>query len=210
MENEKRDFDREAAAWDGNAARVKLGKDIARTISEQVELTREMDVLDFGCGTGLLSFQIQPHVRSITGVDSSQGMLDIFNRKAAELRVKNTKPILFDLDSGETLKGNYDLVVSNMTLHHVKKIEPLLDQLYAVTAPSGHLCISDLDPENGQFHEDDTGVFHNGFDRSTLRKMFTEAGFEDVRDIDAAEFVKPGTDGKVRHFSVFLMIGRKN
>ncbi len=79
MEVEKRDFDKEAAGWDEHPGKVKLANDIAGAIGNHIVLTPNMDVLDFGCGTGLLTFQLQPLIRSITGVDSSQGMLDVFN-----------------------------------------------------------------------------------------------------------------------------------
>jgi ubiquinone/menaquinone biosynthesis C-methylase UbiE len=209
VSTEKRDFDKEAASWDENPARAKLADDIAHAISEQIVLTPEMDIMDFGCGTGLLALRLQPLVHSVTGVDSSKGMLDIFNAKIAKQKLNKVKTVLVDLDKGDVLTGNYDLVVSNMTLHHIKEIEPLFAQFYKVTAPGGHLCISDLDLDGGQFHEDDTGVFHFGFDRAALNKVFENAGFEDVRNINAAEMVKPGITGEMRRFSMFLMIGQK-
>ena len=78
---EKRDFNQEAANWDQVPGRVKVAQDIARNLMQEITLTPDMDVLDFGCGTGLLTFALQPFVRSITGVDSSRGMLDVFKRK---------------------------------------------------------------------------------------------------------------------------------
>jgi hypothetical protein len=66
-----------------------------------------------------------------------------------------------------------------------------------------------LDLDEGQFHDDNTGVFHFGFDRATLHKVFTDAGFDNVRDISAAEVVKPNINGEMRRFTVFLMIGQK-
>lgn len=209
MSTEKRDFDKEAASWDENPARVKLADDVIHAISEQIVLTPEMNIMDFGCGTGLLALRLQPLVRSVTGVDSSKGMLDILNAKIAKIKLKNVKTMLVDLDKGDLLTGNYDLVASNMTLHHIKAIQPILAQFYKVIAPGGHLCISDLDLDGGQFHEDSTGVFHFGFDRAALQEDFVEAGFDDVHSINAAEMVKPGTNGEMRRFSVFLMIGRK-
>ena len=209
VNTEKRDFDKEAAFWDEHPGRVKLVKDIASAISRQIILTAEMDVMDFGCGTGLLTIQIQPFVRSITGIDSSQGMLDIFNMKIAKLNLSKVHTVLVDLDKGDTLTGNYDLLLSNMTLHHIKEIGPLFDQFYKITVPAGYLCIAGLDLDDGQFHDDNTGVFHFGFDRATMRKSFTEAGFDNVRDIDAAEVVKPSINGEMRRFTVFLMTGQK-
>jgi 2-polyprenyl-3-methyl-5-hydroxy-6-metoxy-1,4-benzoquinol methylase len=210
MNTEKRDFDKEAASWDENPTRVKLAHDVANAISKQIVLTPDMDVMDFGCGTGLLTIQLQPLVRSITGVDSSQGMLDVFNMKIAKLKLNEVSAILVDLDRGDILTGKYDLVVSNMTLHHIKEIEPLFDQFFTITAPAGYLCIADLDLDNGQFHGDNTGVFHSGFARATLRKVFIEAGFDNVNDITAAKVMKPAINGEMREFTIFLMTGQKS
>jgi cyclopropane fatty-acyl-phospholipid synthase-like methyltransferase len=168
-----------------------------------------MDVMDFGCGTGLLTIRLQPYVRSITGVDNSQGMLDIFNTKISKLKLTNIRPLVVDLDKGDTLAGNYHLIVSNMTLHHIKEIQPFFDQFYNIMAPAGYLCIADLDLDEGQFHDDKTGVFHFGFDRKAVRKYFADAGFENVHDMTAAEVVKPAYNGETRRFTVFLMIGQK-
>ena len=92
MNTEKRDFDKEAASWDEHPARVKLAKNIAHALSKQTVLTSDMNALDFGCGTGLLTIQLHPLVHSITGIDSSQGMLDIFNTKVAKLKLTNIRP----------------------------------------------------------------------------------------------------------------------
>jgi len=209
VSSEKRDFDKAAASWDENPGRVRLADDIARALSERIVLAPDMDVMDFGCGTGLMTFRLQPLVRSVTGVDSSRGMLDIFNAKAAGLKLNNVSARLVDLDRGDTLTGRYDLILCNMTLHHIKDLEPLFAQFHEVTAPGGHLCVADLDLEGGRFHEDNTGVFHAGFDRAALRKIFAGAGFDDIRDTRATEVVKQGGDGETRRFSVFLMSGRR-
>ena len=97
-----------------------------------------------------------------------------------------------------------------MTLHHIKDIRPLIDQFYKVLLPSGYLCLADLDPDNGRFHDTDDGIIHYGFDREALRSVLKQAGFTYVRDVQAAEVFKTGADGVARKFSVFLMIGRKN
>lgn len=209
MDNEKRDFDSAAASWDENPNRVKLAEDVAAAIKKQVDISSTMDVADFGCGTGLLSLQLQPMVHSLTGIDSSQGMLDVLKEKIDRLQLANVQTQLVDLDKGDTLSGRYDLIVCNMTLHHIKNVSPLLNQLYKVLAPGGTLCITDLDLDGGLFHEDNTGVFHYGFNRKDLRKAFADMGFADVLDTTATEIVKPGKSGEKRIFPVFLMTGRK-
>jgi len=209
LSTERRDFDKEAAAWDENPARVRLAKDVADAISRHVTLRTDMEVLDFGCGTGLLTLRLAPLVRSITGVDSSQGMLDVLAAKTAKQNLPNVRTLHLDLDRGDVLPGPYDLIVSCMTLHHIERVNSLLSQFYRALSPSGHLCIADLDLDDGQFHNDNQGVFHFGFDRVTLHQMFTNTGFKNVCDTTAAEVNKPAHDGELRRFTVFLMTGFK-
>ena len=209
MTGEKRDFDAAAKTWDENPGRVKMAQDVARAIRETVQLKPDMDVLDFGCGTGLLTLRLQPSVRSITGVDSSQGMLDILGAKIRKQGLKNVKTRFVDLDRGGVLDGQYDLVVSSMTLHHIPEIQPLIDRFATILKPHGILAMADLDCDDGKFHESDEGVFHAGFDRCIMQKHFESAGFEHVRNRTAAVVVKPAPEGKSRTFTVFLMTGRK-
>jgi 2-polyprenyl-3-methyl-5-hydroxy-6-metoxy-1,4-benzoquinol methylase len=210
MTAEKRDFNGAAASWDEKPARLKLAGDVTEAIIRQVAPHRGMRLADFGCGTGLISFKLQPLVAAITGIDSSPGMLDIFKAKITAGNFANVQSKLFDIDQGDELSGEYDLIVSSMTLHHIRQHEALLRQLYTVLVPGGILAIADLDPDGGLFHDDNTGVFHFGFERAAVRAMFGEAGFNDIRDSQASELVKEAPDGSKRTFTVFLVSGRKN
>lgn len=209
MENGKRDFDSAAVHWDENPDRVKLANSIADAILEEVESTTDMDALDFGCGTGLVTLRLQPYVRSITGVDGSPGMLDILQRKIKNLSLKNVRTKLIDTEAGEGLNGRYDLIVSSMTLHHVSDIKFILGQFSGTALPSAYICVADLDSEGGLFHGDNTGVSHYGFDREELIRMFMEAGFVNVRHRTAARVTKPIGENEMAEFSVFLITGRK-
>ena len=209
MNIERRDFDKEATTWDEVPARVKLANDIAAAISDEIVLTSNMDILDFGCGTGLLTLQLQPAVHSITGVDSSHGMIDVLKTKIDKQNLSNVRTQYLDTDAGDMLEGSYHLIVTSMTLHHVQEIRDLLDQFYRIIVPSGYLCIADLDLDNGGFHSNNDGVFHFGFDRAVLHQDFIDAGFDDIRDRTAAEVMKSVSDGGIQPFSVFLMTGRK-
>ena len=209
MAGEKRNFDKEAATWDENPGRVKLAHEVARAIIGTVKPGPEMDVLDIGAGTGLVTLALQPHVRTITAVDSSQGMLDILDAKIRAQKLANVRTRLVDLDRGDRLEGPFDLVVSSMTFHHIRDVGMLLDRMAGVLKPSGRIAIADLDSDEGKFHDTHEGVFHNGFDRHTMLKYFEAAGFCEVRNRTAAVIQKPGPSGEMRTFSVFLMTGKK-
>ena len=206
---EKRDFNKDAESYDLKPGRVKLAQDVGKAIINEVRLSHDMDVLDFGCGTGLVTLQLQPFVRTITAVDSSQGMLDVLKSKIEEQKLTNIKTRYIDMEKGDTLKGSFHLIISSMTLHHVQDLGYLLRQFYGWLLPGGHLCIADLDSDGGDFHRDKTGVVHSGFDRSDIRRLFNQGGFQGVRDVTAARVVKDLPDGRAREFTVFLMIARK-
>jgi len=205
----RKDFDKEAATWDQNPGRVKLADDVADTIIREIKPTGGMDILDFGCGTGLVTLRLQPFVKTITGADSSKGMLSVLQDKVSRLGLKNVETQFVDFERGGLVAGKFHVVVSSMTLHHIHDPAPLFRQLRDLLYPGGILCISDLDKEDGSFHSDNTGVLHFGFERSQLKGLLEKAGFQEVRDVTAAAIVKEiGRKGK-KTFTVFLIIGKK-
>jgi len=210
VENEeKKDFDKEAAQWDANPGRVKLANDIADAIIREVLPKREMDALDFGCGTGLVTLRLQPLVRSITGMDSSRGMLEVLESKIHDQGLVNVRTRFLDLEQGEKVDGRYDLIVSSMTLHHVPDPAALIAQLSAALLPLGTLAVADLDAEDGSFHGDNTGVHHRGFDRALVKGLLEKTGLTRVREVTAAVVTKEIDGNGRREFPVFLIMGNK-
>lgn len=209
MSVKKRDFDAAAATWDENPARARLAHDVGRAVLEAVKPGPDCTVLDFGCGTGLLTLAIQPHVRSVTAVDSSRGMLDVLDAKIRNQNLPNVRTLPVDLEKGDKIAGTFDLVVSSMTFHHIRDPGILLERLAGLLRPSGWIAVADLDSDEGKFHDSDEGVFHPGFDRCTMQNYFESAGFISVRNRTAAIIRKPGPSGELRTFTVFLMTGRK-
>lgn len=207
--NEKWSFDKEAPTWDQNPIRVQLASDIFKALSEESLVRSDMDALDFGCGTGLLTLQLAAVVRSVTGVDTSQGMLDVLKAKIKERGLTNVKVQYLDLEKGDAFDGSYDLIVCSMTLHHVREIKPLLARFHQLAAPGGRLCIIDLDPDDGQFHGNNDTVFHNGFNRSMLHDVLLEVGFNHVQARMAARVTRPASNGIMRSFDIFLMAAWK-
>jgi 2-polyprenyl-3-methyl-5-hydroxy-6-metoxy-1,4-benzoquinol methylase len=206
-EHEKTNFDVKAATWDDDPKRIKRAGEIADTIIRDAHPTREMDAMDFGCGSGLITLHLQPLVNSITGVDSSREMLNVLEKKVKERGLANVRTRLYDVEAIESIEGAYHLIVSSMTLHHVANPGALLKRLNGRLHPGGYLGIADIDTEDGTFHPDNTGVKHFGFDRAELKQLFTEAGFSDLRDTTAATVVR---EEEKRTYTVFLISGKKH
>lgn len=205
----KRNFDQAALEWDSFAPRVKLISDIGDSVLEKVELLSGMDVLDFGCGTGLLSLRMASEVKSLTGADTSSGMLGVMAGKAEEQGFANVSTLLLDPESSIPFERRYDLIVSSMVFHHIEDVAQMLGRLFALLKPGGRICIADLDPDDGEFHSDAVGIFHNGFDRDSFADELRQAGCSEVALSDAASITKPVGEGE-REFTVFLACGEKH
>jgi ubiquinone/menaquinone biosynthesis C-methylase UbiE len=202
----RKDFDKEADLWDENPWRVTLASSVADAMIRKIHPSADMEALDFGCGTGLLTLKLQPFVKSITGVDNSQGMLNMLQKKIEARALSNVCARFVDLEHGGRIEGTYDLIVSSMTLHHVPDTLGLFREWFGLLRSGGQLGFADLDKEDGSFHGDNTGVFHLGFDRDKLKQMLCEVGFCDVRDTTATTVVREVSG---QEYPVFLIIGVK-
>ena len=204
-------FDQAAATWDDKPARVALMKAVVEAIIRQIQPTSAMDMLDYGCGTGLASFFLAPHVGTVTAADSSDGMLAVLRKKIDQSGPKTIRAIRLDLEHDPLPDDRYDLVVSNMVMHHVAAPKRMLRNFQALLRPGGVLCVSDLDTEPGVFHDPEATatVHHHGFDRQDFKGLMIQAGFHDVQDTTAHTIRKPVADGGDRDFPVFLVTGRK-
>ncbi len=107
MPNTPTYFDKAAAAWDDNPTRVALAKGVGEAILHTARPTKEMDVLDYGCGTGLVGLFLLPHVHSVTGADSSDAMLEVLRKKINDGRLANLKTLHLDLQCDPMPKDRY-------------------------------------------------------------------------------------------------------
>jgi len=207
-DNQKRDLDSQAASLEDNPQRVSLANAITDAIISRVNITRSMTVLDYGAGTGLVSVALANRAGAVYAADSSAGMLAKLSEKLIVNGIQNICPVLYELDGCDAPEIKFDLIVSTMTLHHIQDCFAAILKLASMLAPGGVLAIADLDEENGEFHADHTGVFHDGFDREEIRRFFTAAAFSDIEISSAVEFTKPVEGKSPRAFSTFLATGR--
>jgi cyclopropane fatty-acyl-phospholipid synthase-like methyltransferase len=195
-------FAHKSKSWDMKSRRVQNAKGIAEHIIKNVKLKPHMKIMDFGTGTGLLSYFIAPYVDTIVAVDNSPSMLEVFKEKAHEFECK-TEVLELDL-SKDDLDETFDGIISSMTIHHVEDTKALFQKFYNMLEEEGFIAIADLDEEDGSFHSDNRGVFHHGFKRDELEKIAQELGFKNIRFELASTINKPHAN-----FTVFLMLAEK-
>lgn len=201
------EFDARAQTWDDDPVKLARAVSVARAIRQQVPLTTQMSALEFGCGTGLLSFELRADLGEITLADNSPGMLAVLREKVRAAQATRMHPVMTALGDGTLPASSFDLIYSAMTLHHIDDTENALRELFALLSPSGYLCIADLDAEDGSFHGAGfTG--HLGFDREALAGKARQAGFGNVRFSTAFQMCKGQGPGQTE-FPVFLMVAEK-
>jgi len=201
-------FDSRAKTWDDDPMKTARAEAVAQGICAQVVLTPQMSALEYGCGTGLLSFALRERLGQLTLADSSSGMLAVLEEKISSGAIANMSALKLDLASDPLPDERFDLVHSLMTLHHIDDTDALLRALYALLKSPGYLCLADLDSEDGSFHGADFSG-HRGFDRETLQRQATEAGFRNVRFSTVFSIRKAVATGGEKDFPVFLMVAEK-
>jgi 2-polyprenyl-3-methyl-5-hydroxy-6-metoxy-1,4-benzoquinol methylase len=200
-------FDSKARQWDDNPVFVERGLKIADAVRKAVPVHREMSALDYGCGTGLLSFPLKDELGAILMADSSGGMLDVVAQKITAQGVTNMTPMKLDLLIDPPPAQTFDLIMTSMTLHHVPDTDHILRVFHDLLNPGGYLCIADLDQEDGSFHGIEVDV-HHGFDRAELAERAAQAGFADVQFQTVFSIAKERESG-TRDYPVFLMTARR-
>lgn len=203
------DFDIEAVNWD-NERRVKRAKIIADEIIKSIQINEQHNALEFGCGTGLVSFNMLDRFKHITLIDTSEAMIETLNSKIHDLKVKNITAIQGNINDNVEMQGKkYDIIYTSMALHHIIEIKKTLKILYEMLNDSGCICIVELVEDDGSFHrleKDFNG--HNGFNQNKLKKMLEELGFKDVVSNIFYNDVRVIEDSEI-NYSLFLMVGRK-
>lgn len=156
-------FNEMANTWD-TIDKIELYKLYATKIKAFLNKSHFNSVLEIGCGTGLLGSHFIENNNKFLGLDTSDGMLNVFNHKFKEY--KNVKSLNLNLEENEldiTLK--FDLIITSMAFHHLISPEKMLLKLKDQLEKNGVIAIIDLDEEKGNFHTDpkNMGVHHFGF-----------------------------------------------
>ena len=202
-------FNEVARQWDDKPQRVELAEAISAGIIENILLNKNIEALEFGCGTGLVGLPIAQHIKHLTAIDNSDEMIAVLTEKLTSARIKNIKPVCLDFITAQSDK-HYDLIFSAMVLHHVQDIDALLEKFHQSLGPGGWFAIADLDSEDGTFHPDPKGVAHHGIDRNKLSDKLTTLGFEVKKKITVHTIEKEIQSGKIAQYPVFLLTAQKS
>lgn len=201
-------FDERSINWD-TEMRVRRARVISKEILKALKTDKSLSAMEFGCGTGLISFNLHDKFKSVILVDTSKGMIGVLNSKIQEYKIENMKAYRGDINREAIFTNTFDVIYTSMVLHHILDTEGTLRNLYGLLNKGGYLCIVDLDEEDGSFHREEKDFMgHNGFNQKTLAKLLEKVGFKEVETNIIYRDDKLVGSEKIS-YSLFLMKGRK-
>lgn len=190
-------FNAEAAKWDDNPfvhEATRLAYETLHPLITTLSNGRDqtLDVLEVGCGTGLLTLRVAPHVKHIVAIDPAEGMIDVLNAKLSDPTApKNLTPLCHLLTNpedpvlppasateytgpGTGARRKYDLILSHLVMHHVPDLRQFLSTLRGCLKSGGRVFLTDFEdfgPQARLFHPKDKlgGVERHGIPRGGWR-----------------------------------------
>ncbi len=125
--------------------RIAYGELMDLVIQEATE--KKGHALDLGCGSGWLSLELARHGMDVDGYDIGPKQIEIARKFSRESQ-ESADPLLHgefgstdyqvvDLNQTVLERGKYRVVVSMGTLHHIERLERLLEEIHRSLKPDG-------------------------------------------------------------------------
>jgi ubiquinone/menaquinone biosynthesis C-methylase UbiE len=125
-------------------------------------------LLSPGCGTGdkELKFARFNNFRSIEAFDISAERIKVAKEKAESLGLKNINYKISDVHSFKYEKDNYDVIVFDSFLHHIKNLDEILSEIYDSLKQDGLLVINEyVGPNRFQWSKEQLFISNDALNR---------------------------------------------
>lgn len=188
--NQRKFWNKLANNYDKNA-QGKYGETYRRTVNLAREYLEEDDVvLDFGCGTGIVTNELAGSVKQIIATDVSDQMIVQAKSKAVATQIDNIEYRVGDLNQDQIKTTKFSSVTAFNVLYFIHDLDGLLKQFNAML-PEGGYFLSVTDCLGGR--QNFRNVIYSflmrlGFfpymrylSQAELTKAIEKAGFEVVK-----------------------------
>jgi len=133
----------EASFWDRHAegySKRPIADEAA--YQKKLKVTREyfrpdMEVLEFGCGTGSTAISHAPFVKHIRATDISSKMIDIARRKAEAEKIDNVTFEAVAIDDIDISDQSLDAVLGLSILHLLEDKSEIIGRVHRMLKPGG-------------------------------------------------------------------------
>lgn len=202
-------FDKRARTIDENPRNREMAIKFSETLLTTLPVSSFWNVLDYGCGSGRIGIEICNHVKYLTMMDSSSGMLEVLRENISDKNISNMEIIQSEIADSNIDDESLDLIYLNNVLHHIEKIDDFLNILHKKIKGNGFICIGDIIKEDGTFHEDNSHVKHFGFSSEDISKHYTNNGFKPVDFKQYYVAKKVNNKEEMKDFPMFFSYAKK-
>jgi len=133
-------------------------------------------LVDLGCGTGELLFQLQDTASKLLGVDSSPKMLEQARKKLGQSH-QGLNLRLGEMEHLPLSDQEADLAILNMVLHHLPLPEAGIREVSRVLKKDGLFIITDFAAHDQKEIREKYGGPWLGFKKEKIKQWLFDAGF---------------------------------
>lgn len=114
-------------------------------------LRPDMELFEFGCGTGSTALIHAANVKHIRAVDFSERMIEIAKGKADKAGTKNVSFEVGSIENADLAPESLDMVLGMSILHLLKNKEAAIAKVFRALKPGGYFitstaCLADMMP----------------------------------------------------------------
>ena len=115
-------------------------------LQEVLDLKGDEVVLDFGCGSGRISYWIAPRVRKVIGLETTQAMVDLAEKHRT---ADNVEFLIYDGLRFPSLPDAVDLLLSVGVLQHMReRLKTTVSELGRYLRKGGRFCLIEQASDN--------------------------------------------------------------
>ncbi|WP_235069556.1 class I SAM-dependent methyltransferase [Turicibacter sp. TJ11] len=167
-----------------------------------------LEVMEFGCKTGLISLNLKNKISEGLLVDSSAENIKELEQKLRDRHLSHLQTYTGDILESD-IDRQFDVIYSSMVMHHIKDFKAVIKKLVSYLKNNGKLIIVDLLPDSGEFHRHHLEFDgHHGFTINEMVAALKEAGLKEVTGRKFYSSYKP-IENKNHPYSLFSVIGMK-
>jgi len=108
----KNEWDDYAKDWEKNGSVIEYSKLAFKSLQNEVNID-ELNILDFGCGTGALTELLLPRAKSIVALDSSPEMIRVLKNKKLSIGLIDEALTSDLVEPNPLLSSKFDLIVAS-------------------------------------------------------------------------------------------------
>ncbi|MEN8122853.1 MAG: class I SAM-dependent methyltransferase [Bacteroidota bacterium] len=94
-------------------------------------------VLDYGCGTGLISNEIADKVKTVHAIDISSKMIEIAKNKAIGRKIQNIDYAYSNIFDDRYKKGSFNVILAFYVLHLFDDSQKVIQRMNELLKPGG-------------------------------------------------------------------------